>query len=105
MSWDLIYLPEAEKDLLKLDNSLLKSVRKTINRVAENPLPKSEGGYGKPLGGNLAGCNKIKLRDIGLRVVYKLKRIENKMLVIVISARADGEAYTEAEKRIGKYGL
>lgn len=33
-------------DLSKIDTSSKKVILKTINRVAENPLPRAEGGYG-----------------------------------------------------------
>lgn len=59
-------------------------------RFLENPLPVSEGGYGKPLenknGNNLSGFLKIKLKSDGIRVVYKLVEIEEQMLVVVIGA-------------------
>jgi mRNA interferase RelE/StbE len=107
--WKPNFLAEAEDDLNSLNGTARKQVVKAITKVAQNPLPQSEGGYGKPLGNkngnNLTGCNKIKLLDLGLRVVYKLVRAENKMTVIVISARADNKVYEEAEKRIKKYGL
>jgi len=67
------------------------------------PLPKSEGGYGKPLGnknGNdPTGYLKIKLLAAGIRVVYKLVRTETQMLIIVIGMRSDEEVYETAQKR------
>lgn len=76
-------------------------VIKAIGKVLQNPLPVTEGGYGKPLGnkqGNdLAGFLKIKLRDAGIRVVYKLIRTETEMLAVVIGARADDEVHETAQ--------
>ncbi|MCL1832774.1 MAG: type II toxin-antitoxin system RelE/ParE family toxin [Oscillospiraceae bacterium] len=109
MKWKLLYLNEVTNDLSNLDNSVKSRVRKSIEKVAQNPLPKSEGGYGKPLGNvdgiNLTGCSKIKLLGVGLRVVYKIQRTDNEMKVIIISARSDNEVYIEAEKRVKKYNL
>ena len=106
MSWKLKYLPEAEGDMKKLDHSQQLVVRKAIQKVQQNPLPQSEGGFGKPLGHkagtNLTGFLKIKLVKEGLRVVYKLIRTESQMLVIVIGIREDEETYEIAEKRIKK---
>jgi hypothetical protein len=48
MSWSLGYLPEAEKDLKDLDGSQRILVLKALKKVLQNPLPESEGGYGKP---------------------------------------------------------
>ena len=72
--------------------------------MKQNPLPVYEGGYGKPLGnknGNdLTGFLKVKLKSAGLRVVYKVVKQNDKMLIIVIGARADEEVYGIAQKRI-----
>lgn len=109
MNWKLVYLPEAAKDLKNLAGNRRLMVVKAINKVLQNPLPVSEGGYGKPLGnkqGNdLAELLKIKLWDAGIRVVYKLIRTETEMLVVVIGARADDEVYEMAQHRAKKNHL
>ncbi len=109
MNWDITYLPEALDDLRRLDGSQRILVRKAIQKVASNPLPESEGGYGKLLGNrnstNLSGFLKIKLRGAGLRIVYKLVHIEDRIIIIVIGARADEEVYESAYKRIRKHDL
>jgi len=97
------YLKEAVEDLKRLDHSQRLQVLKAINKVSSNPLPQNEGGYGKPLGNRnstrLAGYLKIKLKRLGLRVVYKLIKEKDVMKVIVVSARADDEVYLLAQKR------
>ena len=98
MTWDVQYLPEAEKDLRSLAHSQQIIVMKAIKKVRENPLPQSEGGYGKPLG-HLTGFLKIKLRSDGIRVVYKLIRTKTQMLVVVIGVREDEEVYDIAQLR------
>ena len=104
MSYKLEYTDEAKSDLKGFDGSQAKQIRKIIDKVSENPLPKSEGGYGEPLGNkrgtNLTGHCKIKLLKLGVRVVYKLIRVDNIMKVIVIAARADNEVYEITAKRI-----
>ena len=109
MSWELIYLPEAEKDFNNLVFRQQVVIDKAIKQVKENPLPQDEGIYGKHLGhkrgSNLTGYLKIKLKGEELRVVYKLIRTESKMLVIVIGIREDEEVYEIAERRIKKHGL
>ena len=74
--WTVEYLPEVEKDFKSLGRNDIILVTKAILKVVQNPLPKSEGGYGEPLGNkmgrNLTGLFKIKLRGPGIRVVYKL---------------------------------
>jgi mRNA interferase RelE/StbE len=102
--WKVEYLKDSLEDIKLLDHSQRLQVVKSINKVAVNPLPQAEGGYGKPLsnksGTNLAGYCKIKLLKLGLRVVYKVVRENNIMKIIVVSARADDEVYIFAQKRI-----
>lgn len=109
MTWKLLFLPEAAKDLKNLAGNQQKVVIKAIEKVRENPLPQSEGGYGKPLGSksknNLSGLLKIKLRNAGIRVVYKLIKTETEMLIVVIGARADDEVYEIAQHRKDKHDL
>lgn len=67
--WNIRFCPESIKDMKKLDNSLKKQVLVGIRKVSKNPLPQSEGGYGKALGNiqgtDLTGFFKIKYRGIG----------------------------------------
>lgn len=109
MMWGIEFLEEAEKDMKKLDHSAQIQVLKGIRKVSQNPLPVEEGGYGKPLGNkigiNLTNLMKIKFRDIGICVVYKIERIDGIMKIIVISARTDEQVYKEAAKRREKYEL
>ena len=109
MSWNVKYIPEALDDFRKLDGSQKILVRKAIQKVCQNPLPETEGGYGKLLGNksstNLTGFLKIKLRGAGLRIVYQLICQGDYMLVIVIGVREDEEVYEIAQKRISKHNL
>ena len=103
MSWKIEYIKEAQRDLLKLDPYSRRMILKAIEKTAERPLPPPEG-IGKPLGhhasSNLTGYYKIKLRDLGYRVVYGLVREGSVMKIIVISVRDDDAVYLEAERRI-----
>lgn len=98
------YTDFSKSDLKSFDFTQRKIIRRAIDKVSENPLPKSEGGYGTPLGNkhgnNLTGLCKIKLRKLGIRVVYKLIRMDKIMEIIVIAVRQDNEAYELAAKRI-----
>jgi mRNA interferase RelE/StbE len=109
MSWSVVYLPEAEKDILALARNRQLLVNKAIKKVKQNPLPQSEGGYGKPLGHkqgtNLTNFLKIKLRGAGIRIVYKLVRTDRQMLVVVVGVREDEEVYEIAAKRKNLYNL
>ena len=109
MSWEVNYLPEADKDIAALARNQQIIVQKAIKKVKENPLPQSEGGYGKPLGHkhgtNLTNFLKIKLRGEGIRIVYKLIRTQTQMLIVVVGIREDDEVYEIAQRRRGKHNL
>lgn len=103
MKWNVEFIKEAQKDLKRLDPYNRRLILKAIEKTAERPLPPPEG-IGKPLGNHasskLSGYYKIKLRDLGYRVVYKLVIENNVMTIIVISVRDDEAVYKEAERRI-----
>ena len=104
MEWQIVYTTEAAKDLKSLNKTQQTQVLKAIRKVSDNPLPNSEGGYGKPLGNHttskLAGYMKIKLLKLGLRVVYGIERKDNIMKIIIISVRDDDTVYKMAYERI-----
>lgn len=109
MTWNIEFLEEAAKDIKRLDHSVRIQFLKGIQKVSRNPLPVQEGGYGKPLGSksgtNLTNLLKIKFRDLGIRVVYKIIFDDGIMKIVVVSARADEQVYKEAAKRREKYQL
>ena len=101
MNWSVKFLPEADRDMDKLSRAEQCMVRKAIQKVRQNPLPQSEGGYGKPLGHkrglNLVNLLKIKLLGSGIRIVYKVVKTEAEMRVIVVGIREDEEVYALAQ--------
>lgn len=106
MAWIIEYIKEAETDLRELDHSQQLQVVKAIKKVSNNPLPNTKGGYGKPLGshltGNLTGYLKIKLKKLGIRVVYRLVEEKGIMRIIIISIREDEKVYRMIQERINK---
>ncbi|MDR1328635.1 MAG: type II toxin-antitoxin system RelE/ParE family toxin [Oscillospiraceae bacterium] len=103
MRYKIEYTNEAADDMRSLNKSQQIPIRAAIAKVAENPLPRSDGGYGEPLGNkrgkNLTGLCKIKLLKLGIRVVYRVIRESAIMKIIVIAARADYEVYDMAYER------
>ena len=103
-SWKVTFEKSARQDYAELDGSQKSQVLKAIYKTAQNPLPQREGGYGVELGNkngiNLTGCLKIKLKKIGIRIVYKLERTEQGMIIVVIGMRKDEEVYREAARRL-----
>lgn len=108
MKWNIEYVKEAQRDLKRLDPYNRKIILKAIDKVAERPLPPPDG-IGKPLGNHanskLSGYFKIKLKNLGYRVVYQLVVVGEVMRIIVISVRDDEEVYKEAERRIHGKGI
>ena len=104
MHWTIEYTQEAAADLEELDHSRQIQVLRAIRKVSANPLPQAEGGYGKPLGNkhgrDLTGLLKIKLKALGIRVVYQLKRERGAMVIVVIAVREDDAVYRMADKRL-----
>jgi len=102
MAWTIEYTKQANMDLIELDNSQKKQVLKAILKVSNNPLPNTQGGYGKPLGNNLTGYLKIKLKKQGIRVCYRIVHKNEVMRVIIISIRVDEQVYRLLQERITK---
>ena len=105
MTWRIEFTKAAAKDVERLHEPAKSHVFGMLSKVAQNPLPFTEGGYGKPLGhkrdGNLTGYLKVKLKGDGLRAVYRLERTERAMTVVVVSVRDDNAVYKEAVRRVG----
>lgn len=102
LTWpdNVSFTPEADDDFASLDNTQRIIVFKAIKKVASKPKPRPDG-YGKPLAGNLSGCCKIKLRDYGIRIIYRLVPPDSKnMNVIIIGMRSDNEVYDAAARRL-----
>ena len=101
--WKVRLTDEAQSDFEKFNQTQRLQIRRVIERFALNPLPKSEGGYGNPLHGELVGYFKIKLLDSGIRILYTLKRRKDKMIVVLIGMRRDDEVYEIALERLKKF--
>jgi len=104
-SWELVFHPKVVKDMEELDGSVALQVFKALKKIQQNPLPRSEGGYGDPLGEHggidLKGYMKVKLKKPGIRIVYQLFIKEKELAVMAIGARREEDVYKEAEERKG----
>lgn len=104
--WRYEFSKEAKKDFDALDGHQRKIVLAALEKVVQNPLPHSEGGYGIPLGNrhgfDLSNLLEIKLRGQNLRVIYILEHEKMVMLNIAIDHRADFEVYRRAFGRMTK---
>lgn len=55
--------------------------------------------HGIKSGTNLTNLMKIKFRDLGIRVIYKIERVYGIMKIIVVFARTDEQVYKESKKK------
>ena len=81
MAYRLLYLPGAEKDIQALPGSVIKRVRRGLERLAENHRP------GKPLHGGLVPFWSYRVSDYG--VVYEIRDDELIVLVIMLGHRRE----------------
>lgn len=101
--WRYEFTADARKDLESLDGHQRRIVIKALDKIVQNPLPRTLGGYGIPLGNkhgfDLKGCCEVKLRGQNLRVIYKLENRKMIMIKVAIDKRGDFEAYRSAYNR------
>jgi mRNA interferase RelE/StbE len=99
--FELRFTPSSHKDYDRLDGS----VRQIVNKKLED-LEERADEIGELLSGNLAGCREIKLRDAGIRIIYKItaEKVDILTIVDVITIfRRDSEAvFNVVEQRIGQ---
>lgn len=94
--------PEAAQEYQGLDGSVRKEVNKAIDELEFRADE-----VGKDLGNNkstkLAGCKEIKLRDIGIRIIFRITNEKIDILRIVyiltIERRSQDSVFKLAHKR------
>ncbi len=95
MTYKLSFLPQALSEWKKLDSTIQQQFKEKLRERLENPeVPKDK------LHGDLASCYKIKLRQVGYRLVYQVNRNEVSILVITVGRRDDSKVYRMAKKRL-----
>jgi mRNA interferase RelE/StbE len=94
---DLYFLPEAAKELDRLDTSVRTKLLLKLEKRLENPEVESA-----RLSGDLYGCFKIKLAKEGVRLVYKVDNLQFIVTVISIGKREDSAVYRAATKRLDR---
>ena len=93
MSYKLDFLEEALKEWKKLNPTIQQQFRKKLAKVLDNPkIPKNK------LSGH-ARRYKIKLRNIGYRLVYEVIDDEIVVIVIAVGKRENNSVYDDANKR------
>lgn len=98
--FDVVFIEKAKKDYNKLDGSVKKLVNAAIAKMRERADEIGEELTNKH-GLNLIGCRKIKLKKIGIRIVYRIVGDEAEIAeIITVGKREDNEVYQVASKRL-----
>jgi len=88
----------ANNDFEELDGSQKIQVLKSFTKIEKHGM-----NVGERLSGKLHDCNKLKHKKLGLRVIFREHNSEIEVIeIVVVGKRADSEAYTMAEKRLGR---
>jgi mRNA interferase RelE/StbE len=94
---DLLFLPEAAKELDRLDKAVRTKLLLKLEERLENPEVESA-----RLSGELSSCFKIKLKREGVRLVYQVDNFKVIVTVISIGKREESAVYRDATKRLGR---
>lgn len=93
MSYELEFKATALKEWYKLDHNIKEQFKKRLGERLENPhIPSAR------LSG-LTDCYKIKLRDVGCRLVYQVHDQQLQIIVIAVGRRDHDLVYRLAQRR------
>lgn len=94
MSYKLEFKESALKEWSRLDNSVKALFKKRLAARLAAPRVESARLSGMP------DCYKIKLRDIGYRLVYQVFDDRVVVVVVAVGKRDDGKVYQVARGRL-----
>lgn len=94
MIYELHFHPLALKEWRKLSQELQGQFKKLLKRRLENPHVISA-----KLSSLLKDCYKIKLRQVGYRLVYQVDDNKMVLLVVAVGKRNKNKIYESAEDR------
>ena len=93
MTYKLKFLPSAQKEWDKLDESIKTPFKKKLAKCLENPHIPANQLHG------FKNTYKIKLRSAGYRLVYEVDDGEIIVFVIAVGKRENNAVYDVAEQR------
>lgn len=100
--FEIRFDPDAVKEYQQLDNSVVKIVDKFLERLEERADE-----IGKPLhntqSSRLAGCKEMKLRDAGIRIIFRVTdeivEVLRVVYVLAVEHRSDDYVFKIASRR------
>lgn len=93
MPFDLEFLPSAKREWDKLGSTIRQQFVKKLRERLEHPRAPSAALHGMP------DHYKIKLRQLGYRLVYRVDDSIVTVVVIAVRRRERGDVYTAAKTR------
>lgn len=95
MTYKLKFIPSAEKEWSKLDNSIKQQLKKALIKRLNMPLvPKDK------IRNTDLECYKIKLKSLGIRLIYVVIQKEITLVVISIGKRENNVVYESLNTKI-----
>lgn len=95
MSYKLEFNKEALKEWKKIDSSIKEQFKKQLAKRLESPhIPSA-----RLSGADMKNTYKIKLRDVGYRLVYEVSDKTITVLVLAVGKRNRNEVYEVAKIR------
>ncbi len=94
MSWSVEYHPSVARDLRSVAAAEARSIMTAIDtRIYRSEPHKS----GKPLGGDLAGCRRMRVGD--MRIIYQVDLRARPVVILAVGPRRWEEVYKLARTR------
>ena len=101
--FEVIFFPQAEKEFQALDGSVKLIVVKKIEALKYRADEIGEECHNTHYA-NLSGCRRIKFREAGIRIIYRItdQRVDVLQIIhiVTIGRKADNEAYQTAASRL-----
>lgn len=98
--YTLIWYDEAKKEYKKLDGNQRIQVDKGLERIRRRGINSGKSLAKKKY--NLSNCYEIKMKRLGLRIVFKEKKNKIEIVeIIAVRKRSDNEVFEETAKRLG----
>lgn len=94
MTYSIEFIPSSEKEFRKLALDLRKQFIEKLKERAENPRIESAKLRG------MKDCYKIKLRNVGYRLVYQVIDERIVVKVIAVGKRERNDVYNNAQRRL-----
>ncbi len=95
MPYNLAFKESALKEWGKLDRLIREQFKKKLSKRMEHPRVEAD------RVGGLENAYKIKLRAVGLRMVYVVDEQTTTLTVYVVGKRDKKEVYRKAKERMG----